>query len=280
MPNYPAEVFGWPVDSNDAEALDHRSRYWCPFVGEACSKKSRLIDYPFGVCSAFHSGKLIALCPKRFLQNNVIFNDIADKHFGARENLIVLPEVALPDDSGTCDFVMLKHETMSTKVLDYAVIELQTADTSGTGQLVQALRDRMEGIDVTKRSYGFGVNFANIWKRTLIQMIGKGLVMEHWGRKIYWVVQEPIYADLLARYSLGGLEFDTKKNTVFAVYDLRRQGDVNELYQTRRDSSKIDHVLNSIERMPLPDESGFVAAIQRKVRQGRGFEIRPRDLRP
>lgn len=53
--SYLAEVFGFPVNNRSDEAENVRQRHWCPFTDSRCAKQSRLLDYPFGVCSVRYS---------------------------------------------------------------------------------------------------------------------------------------------------------------------------------------------------------------------------------
>ena len=46
--NRPVEIFGYHFSDNSLEAKQVRKKHWCPFKDRLCSKKSRLIDYPFG----------------------------------------------------------------------------------------------------------------------------------------------------------------------------------------------------------------------------------------
>ncbi len=85
MAKYPSEIFGWELRNLTPEAEEMRNKYWCPFHGSQCFKQSRLIDYPFGVCTAHVDGQEIALCPRRFLEKNKVFQDIATFHFGTKQ---------------------------------------------------------------------------------------------------------------------------------------------------------------------------------------------------
>jgi len=38
---------------------------------------------------------LVALCPRRFLQDNTVFKDIADHYFHTRNDLVVFSEIGL-----------------------------------------------------------------------------------------------------------------------------------------------------------------------------------------
>jgi len=70
--NRPAEIFGYPVYNRTSQAQDMRARHGCPFVGDICNKKSRLLDYPFGVCSVEHHGVIETTCPRRFEERGAI----------------------------------------------------------------------------------------------------------------------------------------------------------------------------------------------------------------
>lgn len=64
--NRPAEIFGYPPANRTNAAQEVRRRHWCPFMENACDKKSRLLDIPFGVCTVEHGGGIRAICPHRF----------------------------------------------------------------------------------------------------------------------------------------------------------------------------------------------------------------------
>lgn len=266
MAKHPAEVFGYPLDVTSAQVQHDRKRYWCPFVDQECNKKSRLIPYPMGVCSVQYGDKTIALSPRRFLQDSIVFKDIADHHFNSRSDLLLFSEVGL-SNVGTSDYVMVKHKPLSSDIEDFVIIEFQTGQTTGTGKLVKALKDFMQGEDVKGKNYRFGLNLADIWKRSFTQILNKGIVLEQWGHKIYWVVQEPVYQDLLDRYNLNGMSYNPKHRIVFAIYDLRRVGDKYELFQTRIESSTTDDLFEAFRNNPnIPSKDGFIEKLKRKLR--------------
>jgi len=236
MAKHPSEVFGHPIEDTSKKARAHQRKYWCPFVGQRCTKQSRLIEYPMGVCSVQYGDEALALCPKRFLQDNTVFEDIADHYWGTRSDLLVFSEVRLPR-VGTFDYVMVKHKPLSSEIEDFVLVEFQTGQTTGTGKLVQGLEDFLKGEHVVGRSYGFGLNLADIWKRTFTQILNKGIVVEEWGQKVYWVIQEPVYEDFLDRYNLHGMTFNQEHSTVFSIYDLARQADGYRLVRTKVESS-------------------------------------------
>ncbi len=267
MAKYPSEIFGFAHTNHDEEATRIRAKHWCPFVDKPCYKQSRLIDYPFGVCAAHVNGEEIALCPRRFLDRHIVFSDIALRHFQTTSDILVFPEVRL-EDIGSFDFVMVKHRPLSTEIEDFAVIEFQTGQTTGTGQLVQGLQDFMAGKRFAYESYAFGLNLYDIWKRTFTQILNKGVILENWGRKIYWVVQEPVYRYFETRYNLQTLGMDTRHSTVFSLYDLRTTGGSSrhELVATRHISASMDQLFASFRNNPnIPSVNSFLKGLRNKI---------------
>jgi hypothetical protein len=266
MSKHPGEIFGFPVDNRSDEAQAVRDRFWCPFRDKKCDKKSRLVSSPFGVCSAQWDEEIIALCPRRFLQDDIVFKDIADHYFGERHDLLVFSEVGLRG-VGSFDYVMVKHKPLSSDVEDFVVIEFQTGQTTSTGKLVQAFGDFMEGQDVKDRTYGFGLNQYDIWKRTFTQILNKGIVLENWGQKIYWTVQESIYQYFVNRYGLTGLDFDPSDSTRFIIYDINKSGPQYQLSKTRIQSSNVDNLFRAFrENAHVPSKDKFVEILSRKIK--------------
>jgi hypothetical protein len=219
-----------------------------------------------GVCSVQYGHQVIALCPRRFLQDNIVFQDIADHHFNTRDNLLIFSEIGLAG-TGNFDYVMVKHKPLSSDIEDFAIIEFQTGQTTSTGKLVQALKDCLGGKNVKEKSYAFGLNMADIWKRSFTQILNKGIVLERWGHKIYWVVQEPVYQNLLDRYNLNGMRYHKGHSTVFATYDLREKRGKYELYRTRIESSTIDNLFKAFRNNPnMPSKDVFVAKLKDKIK--------------
>ncbi len=140
MAKYPSEIFGFPFSNTTSKAEEARRNHSCPFVEKVCYKQSRLIDYPFGVCSAHVNGEEVALCPRRFLDSHAIFTDIARYHFQSVNDILVLSEVRL-QDIGSFDFVMVKHKPMSSEIEDFAVVEFQTGQTTPVRGWTIALLD-------------------------------------------------------------------------------------------------------------------------------------------
>jgi hypothetical protein len=265
MAKYPSEIFGYPYSNTSKKARAIRSKYWCPFVDKICYKQSRLISYPFGVCSAHVNKDEVALCPRRFLDGHAVFTDIAQHHFKSITDILVFPEIRLKD-IGSFDFVMVKHKPLSFEIDDFVAIEFQTGQTTGTGQLVEGLKDFVARKSVSKKSYGFGLNLYDVWKRSFTQILNKGVIFENWRKKIYWVVQEPVYRYLETRYNLKNLDLQPNHSTVFALYDLKPNPEMFELVASRKVSASMDRLFAAFRNNAvMPSVEEFVEALKRKI---------------
>ena len=75
-------------------------------------------------------------------------------------------------------------------------------------------------------------------KRAITQLMNKGIVYEAWNAKCYWVIQEYIYANLVARYGFKKDGFSPKHASVFAFV---RHGDKRRLLDADTYSLHIDY---------------------------------------
>jgi hypothetical protein len=202
--NRPAEIFGYPIDNHSAEARQIREKHRCPFMNTGCGKNSRLIDYPFGVCSVQYRGQINAVCPHRLKEQGTlegiprVLEEVASHYFGDFNNVIPFREVKLLN-VGAIDYVLVRHKPMKAEIEDFVAVELQTDSTTQTGQVVQGLRDFVAGENVASQMYRFGMNTYDTIKRSMTQLSNKGIVYEAWGTKGYWVFQDYIYQNLVKR---------------------------------------------------------------------------------
>jgi len=269
----PAEIFGYPTGNRSDAAQDARQQYWCPFREEPCIKKSRLIKFPFGVCSVeYDGGGVRAICPHRFEERGSIagvsrvLEDIAGHYFGSTDNTVVFSEVRLPN-VGNIDYVIIKHKPMQSTVEEFVAVEFQSDSTTGTSGSVNGIRDFYEGRDLRSLSYRFGMNTYDSIKRAITQLMNKGIVYEAWNSKCYWVIQEYIYANLVTRYSLKKDGFSPQHASVFALYDMVPSGDRLTLTPNRFVSPTVEEVYQAMRNNPaVPNKDKFVQKLNEKLR--------------
>ena len=267
----PAEVFGCPIDSQSEVAQNIRERHWCPFQDRRCDKKSRLIDFPFGVCSAEHSGQIRIICPHRFEEQgsmkgvSKVLEDVAAHYFGDFDNIVAFPEVRLPN-AGNIDFVLVRHRPMKPEVEDFVSVEFQSDSTTSTGALVQGITDFLQGDNLRSRSYKFGMNTYDSIKRAITQLMNKGIVYESWGAKCYWVIQEYIYANLIQRYGIKTDGFSSEHASQFALYKLMARDNFLKLECDRFVSTTVDEVYQAMRNNPdMPAKDEFVKQLNTKL---------------
>ena len=116
---------------------------------------------------------------------------------------------------------------------------------------------------------------ADIWKRTFTQILTKGIVLEHWGHKAYWVVQEPVYQNFVDRYNLSSLGYVDSHSSVFAIYDMRLEGSRFQLHQTRIESSTIDGLFRAFRHNPnVPSKEKFVTKLRNRITANMELKLR------
>ncbi len=270
--NNPNEIFGYPVNSRSKAALKAKSTFYCKFINTKCNKQSRTIKYPMGVCSVNHSNCKPIICPHRFLENNIVFRNISKNAFGTLNNILLFPEVKL-NGVGTFDFVLVKHKPISNKVDDFCVVEFQSDSTTGTGKLVNALKDFMNNKNTNEQSYPFGMNTYNTIKLAYIQMLIKGQVMESWNKNFYWILQKFVFDNMVRRFNLKQLKYNEKYNTQYHIYDLIKMGNLYKLNLVDKKSTTVANLITAFTHQPTPNIDAFINKLEEKIKLKVGLFI-------
>lgn len=208
------EVFGYaPTD-----ATPIARKFWqlkaCPFIGKACSKYDHTNTICYGTCSVTNTGQNVVICPNRFYADNYltirrvgkdVFGDVPFLLFDEYVNQVTKHEklancvVALGQNSGkevklskmSMDWV-LAH-IVDDCLVGYVGIEVQSIDITGNYRDAwYAARDLNEVIPPS----GHGLNWANVHKRLIPQIIRKSLVYSKSSlvtQGLYFIVPEPVY---------------------------------------------------------------------------------------
>ncbi len=270
--HYPIEIFGYPIENKNRKVLRNRTKFWCPFMNKKCDKQSRTISFPMGVCSVLHKGSKIAICPNRFLQGNKVFTDVCNEYFGSTDNVLLFKEVGL-FKVGNFDFVLVKHKPISSEIEDFCVVEFQTDSTTQTGKLVEALKDFLNGADVSKNRYNYGMNTYNTIKLAYIQMLYKGQVIQKWNKKIFWISQRYVFENMVNRFNLSNLGYSQNNATIFFVYNLFKEGSIYKLKRVYKRSSTIKNLLTAFTKQPMPDINDFIDVLKGKIELKLGISV-------
>jgi len=273
--HYPAEIFGYPINKQSEIITKIRNAYQCPFMrNEKCTKLSRLLEYPFGVCSTWWPGNNpLVICPRRLLQKNTIFANVANYIFGNTNNVLLFSEVKLKN-IGTFDYVLVKHKPISSEIEDFCIVEFQSCSTTSTGKLVDAMKDFMNGENIMGKHYTYGMNTYNDIKLSFVQMLNKGQVLELWNKKIVWVIQKYLYDNMVNRFHLQNLELNKKDANLFFIFDIDySNSDEYEIYLYSMSSSTIGNLMMAFRNSELPKIDDFIKMLHKKLKLNLGVEI-------
>jgi hypothetical protein len=226
------EWYGYAADDRSAAAGAARNSKHCPFLQARCTK-------PNGVCSLeYAEEQRVAVCPNRmYFEEHLMLRRIADSCFSSldplregdglvtlfrgdqvkekatseREHVVGVfgkglgGEIRLPTTTGggagySIDFVMVAVSPTGEPV-GIVPIEVQTIDTTGSYGAAIATLEATGNVVAT----GAGMNWENVNKRILPQLITKGLMLqaERLCRNgLFFLTPQPVYDRIMLR--LGG----------------------------------------------------------------------------
>ena len=203
-PEHPlAEVFGFPIQNESNRAVHFRKNKLCPYgnIVPNCTKDK--VEAPLGVCSVLCGDySKVITCPVRFREDWIIVENAAKFAFGDNADWSSLSEIKLLDSdnqsAGNIDYVVVRYDRLTGKILDFASVEVQGVYISGN--LRNCFEDYMRH---PSSAYKWnGKNFphpdflSSSRKRLIPQMLYKGGIFKAWGKKQCVVIQESFYNTL------------------------------------------------------------------------------------
>ena len=292
-----SEFFGYPAADRSAEALRAAASMSCPILGMPCAKTLSRDGTRSGVCAIRQKTKAtpdVICCPIRlYADDYALLKTISAEAFGPGMKLyagrIAVDrakmeggavavfghrwggELRLPKRKGSgsyfVDWVLAKLD--STGVLEeFVAVEVQTIDTTGSyrNARLALLGDRKVIADTV------GLNWENVSKRILPQLIYKGQVLqrEDLCRKgLFFVCPTPIFNRVIDR--LGGVEklptFSPQPASIhFIAYDFADAGDTPEgvvrpLGIANRHDTTVYKVQEAFSSISLPEANVYQKAI-------------------
>ena len=207
---HPTEIFGYPFINKGSVAQRAREEQFCPFLDGECKKPRKSEpEVKIGVCTVGYKGNFlervtpVIICPHRF-REPIVYDTIKELYFGDLPDGYQIrwaSEVSC-GVAGSIDFVAAKMK--EEKIKDFLCVEFQAAGTTGTPW--QAVIDFKETGGFKKETYGYGINWANEFTKTMMQQVyKKGMVIENWGKKIVFVIQDVGLAYIQATTDAQGL---------------------------------------------------------------------------
>jgi len=212
-----AELFGHAPDdlTDTARSLWHLGA--CPFIKGACTKINHDQTITYGTCSVKNNSREIIICPNRLYAGFYEpIRKVAHDAFGRDMQFCTFSEyidrrsepgdfvVALGQNSGrevrlgrslSMDWV-LAHINCN-RLIEYVGIEVQSIDITGNYRDCWHVYKELEsGGSTAIPSSAHGLNWANVHKRLIPQLIRKGLVYSKSNlvkSGIYFIVPDEVY---------------------------------------------------------------------------------------
>ncbi len=195
------EIFGYAPADLSREARSLWNIGGCPFVNKACIKINHDQTITYGTCSVTSPYGDIIICPNRLYANHyetlkrvandafgdipfLLYDEYIEKRAGLEECV-----VALGKNSGkevqvgghlSMDWILAR--VVNTELVEYAGIEIQSIDITGN------YRDAWHGYKNLPETHiqlseipssSHGLNWANVHKRLIPQLIHKGVICSH-----------------------------------------------------------------------------------------------------
>ncbi|MDD7836423.1 NotI family restriction endonuclease [Paenarthrobacter sp. AB444] len=225
------EFFGYRATDRSPEAIHSAEHRDCPFQHQGCTK---VIDgTPTGACTLkmIRSDRPVIICPIRlYADDHQILQHVSNKAFGPglelvpgaqaaaaaierRDSVVAVfgkgwgGELRLPQRSGGGSYFVdwiLALLNPDGSLAEFVAVEVQTIDTIGN---YLASRTAMLEPDRTKVESKSGLNWENVSKRIIPQLIYKGQLLqreEACKKGLFFVCPSPVYDRIMMR--LGGKE--------------------------------------------------------------------------
>lgn len=243
--------------------------YLCPFINSTCVKRGHHLEGPYPVCSVWHrkaAPRLITTCPKRFFQADIITDVIQNCWPGEPPaNPQAAYEVGM-ERFGTVDMVIADIDADRGIVREFVSVELQAVDLTGSVEpAYSAVLNSQPHVETT-----YGVNWANVRKRYMDQLISKSFYHHRWGTRVVPVMQTPLYDYLQEK-----IRFDehlpgqhTAVDVMFMLYDyeeLPEQGAAHNLIFDRAVGTSHSSLMTHTLYQTPPSKEVFKARILKRL---------------
>ena len=226
------ELFGYRPDDKSENSINATKSEYCTFINGDCTKTNHDKSIKFGVCSVSHgiireAGQEVIVCPNRLYANSykILQNAINESWPNENYQLIVggnlndlaskarlstKPAVAFGHQSGnevsvtsygkmSMDWIIQTYDDSSNRLIpkEFIGLEVQSIDITGNyRENRQAYVSYRAGEPITTiPNSGHGLNWANVHKRLIPQIIRKGNIYRKCERcaGFFFLVPESVY---------------------------------------------------------------------------------------
>lgn len=296
MASYIFEFFGYRSEDQSSQALSAAANEKCPFIQDICEKtfSDGTIS---GVCSIRQatSKDAVVCCPIRLYSDDYqILKNISDRAF--KQNLPLVPgkdaiafaqehsqecvavfgkrwggELRLPQKSGKGGYFVdwvLAWLDQQGDLLEFTAVEVQTIDTTGNYRNGFTTLKSERKLEKTTA----GLNWENVSKRILPQLIYKGQVLQReelCKKGLFFVCPKPVFNRIVER--LGGesklLRYALQPAAItFIAHDFApntqpTDGVMLPLKEMSSLTTTVYQVQEAFNHVALPEENVYKAAI-------------------
>ena len=300
MAGYISDFFGYRAEDKSVQARTAADKKICPFLCSACTKvlsRDRVIAGACAIRQKTNGAPSVICCPIRLYADNYkLLRIIAQKAFGGKyglyagrvavekakkENGAIAVfghgwggELRLPQRKGVGSYFVdwvLAYLDKKGVLREFTAIEVQTIDTTGNYRLAREALLNGRKIE----SDTVGLNWENVSKRILPQLIYKGQVLQREDlckTGLFFVCPNPVYERVLNR--LGGKEriprFPTQPASIhFISYDYvnerPRDGKIPSLGIIEEHCTTVYKVQEAFSALDLPEGNVYRDAIRRSL---------------
>lgn len=210
------EIFGYAPDDLTSASRSLWNLGACPFIEKACTKSNHDNTITYGTCSVTSPFGDCVICPNRLYENNyAALKKVAHDAFGNETEFLTYEEfiprrndvssciVALGQNSGkevklgtslSMDWVLAK--VTNGELVSYVGIEVQSIDITGNYRDNWYAYKNLTNQNAVIPKSEHGMNWANVHKRLIPQLIRKGLIYSRSNMVasgLYFVVPEIVY---------------------------------------------------------------------------------------
>lgn len=263
MPFNPEEAIGEVLGRPAVKGIDPASELFeCPFLHTTCIKRSTLLpgqSYPVCTIRTRREG-YVCVCPQRFKGVDFL-GDVVDRCWPGKppKNPQIAPEVTMKG-FGNVDFVIADLRP-DGKIDQFLSVELQAIDI--TGSVMKAYAALLKRHDLQKKPT-YGLNWDNVYKRFVTQLIRKGYFHHHWGTKIVAVIQDVVYDYIRKRFEFM-CSSDVKSGTtniIFVTYKYEHARGRQRLVLDKVEGTSHSNLQQAVLYKEAPDRAAFCEQIK------------------
>jgi hypothetical protein len=264
------ELFTIPTRRQGVDWKDVVGKHHCSYLGKECVKcRKSQPEIAIGTCSVRHGAeKEVIICPHRFLERRQVLMDcihLLTLHEPGNE-LHRVSEVSIP--GGSIDYFLVS--VRDGKVADFAGIELQAVDTTGTLWPERQRFLQSVGVKEEESEQGkpFGLNWKMTAKTILVQLHHKIETFEQMNKHLALVLQDWLFAYMEREFSFSHVtEARLGDSMHFHTYSLKTAEDQTRLHLRSRKSTDAEGIARCLGRQaqtPLELEQ-LTTLLQRRI---------------